>query len=101
MLLVAYGQRMDGVVAYGLLQYVIDTEQTLSAFWLILLAGSIILQSAGVTPSLNSVLSGVMTTCSALGCVRLYFTIERVGRRAVLLYGAIALSILMFIFTVL
>lgn len=60
-----------------------------------------ILQSVGASPTLISVLSGILNTCFALGCVPLYFTIERVGRRSVLLYGACVMSCLMLIFTVL
>ena len=48
-----------------------------------------------------SLLSGVLNIFFALGCVPLYFTVERVGRRSVLLYGAIAMTILITIFTVL
>lgn len=43
-------------------------------------------------------LAGVLNICFALGCVPLYFTIERVGRRSVLLYGAMTLTLLMTIF---
>ena len=52
-------------------------------------------------PSLVSLLSGVLNIFFALGCVPLYFTVERVGRRSVLLYGAIAMTIEITIFTVL
>ncbi|OAG06873.1 MFS transporter [Paraphaeosphaeria sporulosa] len=52
-------------------------------------------------PSLVSLLSGVLNIFFALGCVPLYFTIERVGRRSVLLYGAITMTVLITIFTVL
>lgn len=52
-------------------------------------------------PSLVSLLSGVLNIFFALGCVTLYFTIERVGRRSVLLYGAITMAVLITIFTVL
>jgi MFS family permease len=48
-----------------------------------------------------SLLSGVLNIFFALGCVPLYFTVERVGRRSILLYGAIAMTILITIFTVL
>jgi len=37
----------------------------------------------------------------ALGCVPLYFTVEQVGRRSVLLYGAMVMTVLITIFTVL
>lgn len=46
-------------------------------------------------------LSGVLTIFFALGCVPLYFTIERTGRRSTLLYGAMCMSTLMVIFIVL
>lgn len=48
-----------------------------------------------------SLLSGVLNIFFALGCVPLYFTIERVGRRSVLLYGAMAMTVLISVFTVL
>jgi MFS family permease len=62
--------------------------------------GSVILSTIA-KPSLVSLLSGVLNIFFALGCVPLYFTIERVGRRSVLLYGAITMTILISIFTVL
>lgn len=62
------------------------------------LLGTIILQSTGVPPTLISLLAGVLNIFFALGCVPLYFTIERVGRRSVLLYGACVLTVLMTIF---
>lgn len=52
-------------------------------------------------PSLVSLLAGVLNIFSALGCVPLIFTVERVGRRSVLLYGAIAMTVLITIFTAL
>ena len=52
-------------------------------------------------PSLVSLLSGVLNIFFALGCVPLYYTVERVGRRSILLYGAIAMTTLISIFTVL
>ena len=62
---------------------------------------SVILAGVGAKSSLVAVLSGVLTIFFAAGCVPLYFTIERVGRRAVLMYGAMAMSVLMLIFTAL
>lgn len=62
---------------------------------------SVILSQVGARPSLVSMLSGVLNIFFALGCVPLYFTIERVGRRSVLMYGAMVMSVLMLIFTVL
>jgi hypothetical protein len=55
----------------------------------------------GARPSLVSFLAGVLNIFFALGCVPLYFTIERVGRRSVLLYVACVMSVLILIFTVL
>jgi MFS family permease len=62
--------------------------------------GSVILATIA-KPSLVSLLSGVLNLFAAAGCVPLYFTIERVGRRTVLLYGAIVMTVLITIFTVL
>lgn len=62
--------------------------------------GSVILSTVA-KPSLVSLLSGVLNIFFALGCVPLYFTVERVGRRSVLLYGAMAMTTLIAIFTVL
>jgi MFS family permease len=62
--------------------------------------GSVILSTVA-KPSLVSLLSGVLNIFFALGCVPLYFTVERVGRRSVLLYGAIAMTILITVFTAL
>ncbi|KIW98367.1 uncharacterized protein Z519_00027 [Cladophialophora bantiana CBS 173.52] len=69
---------------------------SLLAYW-----SSVILSRVGARPSLVSLLAGILNICFALGCVPLYFTIERVGRRSVLLYGACVMSVLMLIFTVL
>lgn len=68
---------------------------------LILLLGAIILQGVGASTSLVSLLSGILNTLYAIGTVPLYFTIEKVGRRSVLMYGAMCLSVLMLIFTIL
>jgi len=62
---------------------------------------SVVLAGVGARPSLISLLSGILNICFALGCVPLYFTIERVGRRSVLMYGAMVMSVLILIFTVL
>lgn len=63
--------------------------------------GSVILSQIGAEPKLVSLLAGVLNIFFALGCVPLYFTIERVGRRSVLMYGAMAMTVLILIFTVL
>src|ERR1700761_4201889 len=65
------------------------------------MSGSVILAGVGARPSLVSLLSGILNIFFALGCVPLYFTIERVGRRSVLMYGATVMSALILIFTVL
>lgn len=62
---------------------------------------SSVILSTVAKPSLVSLLSGVLNIFFALGCVPLYFTVERVGRRSVLLYGAIAMTVLITVFTVL
>jgi MFS family permease len=62
--------------------------------------GSVILSTVA-KPSLVSLLSGVLNIFFALGCVPLYFTVERVGRRSVLLYGAISMTVEITTFTVL
>ncbi|KAH7070980.1 MFS transporter [Paraphoma chrysanthemicola] len=62
---------------------------------------SSVILSTIAKPSLVSLLSGVLNIFFALGCVPLYFTIERVGRRSVLLYGALTMTLLITIFTVL
>ncbi|KAK4915782.1 hypothetical protein LTR49_016151 [Elasticomyces elasticus] len=62
--------------------------------------GSIILATVA-RPGLVSLLSGVLNIFYALGCVPLYFTVERVGRRSVLLYGAIVMTVLLSVFTAL
>ncbi|KAJ9621377.1 uncharacterized protein PV06_04811 [Exophiala oligosperma] len=59
---------------------------------------SIILSNTGATPTLISALAGVQNIIFALGCVPLYFTIERTGRRSTLLHGAIAMTLLLVIF---
>lgn len=55
----------------------------------------------GARPSLVSLLPGVLNIFFALGCVPLYFTIERGGRRSVLLYSAMAMTVLIPIFSIL
>ncbi|KAK3057097.1 hypothetical protein LTR09_002135 [Extremus antarcticus] len=62
---------------------------------------SSVILSTVAKPSLVSLLSGVLNIFFTLGCVPLYFTVERVGRRSVLLYGAIAMTVLISAFTAL
>lgn len=52
-------------------------------------------------PSLVSLLAGILNLFAAAGCIPLYFTVERVGRRSVLLYGAIVMTALITVFTAL
>lgn len=54
--------------------------------------------NTGATPTLISMLAGVQNIIFALGCVPLYFTIERTGRRSTLLYGAMFMTLLIVIF---
>ena len=74
-----------------------DSDRNFEAY---VATGSVILSTIA-KPSLVSLLSGVLNIFFALGCVPLYFTIERVGRRSVLLYGAITMTVLITIFTIL
>ncbi|KAF2098490.1 MFS transporter [Rhizodiscina lignyota] len=62
---------------------------------------SAIILSSVAKPSLVSLLSGVLNTFFALGCVPLYFTVEKFGRRSILLYGACASTCFVTAFTVL
>lgn len=62
---------------------------------------TVTLSQAGASPKLVSLLAGVQNIIFAAGCVPLYFTVEKLGRRTILLYSAILMSILMLIFTVL
>ena len=62
---------------------------------------TVTLSQAGASPTLVSLLAGVQNIIFAAGCVPLYFTVERMGRRTTLLWGAILMSTLMLIFLVL
>jgi MFS family permease len=107
---------VDGFLPHGLLQYVVlspegpvplfadgpdETLYIISMLTILRDTGSIILAGIGAKPSLVSLLAGVLNIFFALGCFPLIFTIERVGRRSVLMYGAMAMSVLIGIFTVL
>ncbi|RFU25408.1 hypothetical protein B7463_g10928, partial [Scytalidium lignicola] len=61
---------------------------------------TIILGDTGITPELVTLLAGVMNTFFALGTVPLYFTIEQYGRRKIMFWGAVALSISLLIFII-
>jgi MFS family permease len=56
------------------------------------------LSNTGATPGLISALAGVQNIIFAAGCVPLYWTIERTGRRSTLLYGAMTMTILLVVF---
>ncbi|KAK5096860.1 hypothetical protein LTS08_007350 [Lithohypha guttulata] len=62
---------------------------------------TVTLSQAGASPKLVSLLAGVQNMIFAAGCVPLYFTVEKLGRRTILLWCAILMSILMLIFVVL
>lgn len=62
---------------------------------------TVTLSQAGASPTLVSLLAGVQNIIFAAGCVPLYFTVEKLGRRTILLWSAIVMSILMLIFVVL
>lgn len=59
---------------------------------------TIIIGQAGVSPFLAQLLAAVMTTVFALGAALLPSTIERVGRRAVLMYSAAAMTVCLVVF---
>ena len=62
---------------------------------------SIILADTGISPSLVTLLSGVVTTWFWLGTVPLIFTIEKFGRRRIMLTGTIIETLAMLVFIVL
>ena len=62
---------------------------------------TVTLSQAGASPTLVNLLAGVQNIIFAAGCVPLYFTVEKFGRRTILLYSAILMSTLMLIFVVL
>ncbi len=62
---------------------------------------TVTLSQAGASPTLVNLLAGVQNIIFAAGCVPLYFTVERMGRRTILLWGATVMSTLMLIFLVL
>lgn len=62
---------------------------------------TVTLSQAGASPSLVSLLAGVQNIIFAAGCIPLYFTVERFGRRTILLSTAMLMSVLMLIFLIL
>jgi MFS family permease len=61
---------------------------------------TIIFDHVGLSSFLSQLLAAVMNTCLALGTWLLPSTIERVGRRRLMLGGAIICTVLMLIFVV-
>jgi MFS family permease len=61
---------------------------------------TIIFANIGLSPFLSQLLAAVMNTCFALGTFLLPPTIERLGRRRIMLGGAVACTVLMLIFVI-
>src|SRR5690348_14517420 len=59
---------------------------------------TVIFSQIGLSTFLSQLLAAVMNTLFAAGTVPLVFTIERVGRRAVMMYSAVVLTVCMVIF---
>lgn len=61
---------------------------------------TIILSNVGLSSFESQLLAAVMETCFALGTWPLPWTIERFGRRKIMLWGAFAVSICMLVFII-
>jgi MFS family permease len=61
---------------------------------------TIIFSQVGLSPFLSSLLAAVMNTFSCLGTWITPFTVERFGRRRIMLWGGISLTTFMLIFVV-
>ncbi|KFZ10526.1 hypothetical protein V502_08077 [Pseudogymnoascus sp. VKM F-4520 (FW-2644)] len=59
---------------------------------------TVIFAQVGLSPFLTKLLAAIMNTLFAAGTVPLVYTIEKVGRRNVMLYSAIVLTVCMSIF---
>ncbi|KAH6682828.1 general substrate transporter [Halenospora varia] len=59
---------------------------------------TVIFSQVGLSPFLAQLLAAIMNTLFAAGTVPLVFTIEKVGRRNVMMYSAVVLTICMVIF---
>ncbi|OBT91768.2 hypothetical protein VE01_09325 [Pseudogymnoascus verrucosus] len=59
---------------------------------------TVIFAQVGLSPFLTKLLAAIMNTLFAAGTIPLVYTIEKVGRRNVMLYSAIVLTICMSIF---
>lgn len=62
---------------------------------------TITLSQAGASPNLVNILAGVQNIIFAAGCVPFIFAVERLGRRSIMLWSAVLMSIFMLIFVVL
>ena len=61
---------------------------------------TVIFSQVGLSPFLAQLLAAIMNTLFAAGTVPLVYTIEKVGRRNVLMYSAVILTVCMVIFVV-
>jgi hypothetical protein len=59
---------------------------------------TVIFSQVGLSPFLSQLLAAIMNTLFAAGTVPLVFTIERVGRRNVMMYSAAVLTVCMVVF---
>lgn len=59
---------------------------------------TVIFSQVGLSPFLAQLLAAIMNTLFAAGTVPLVYTIERVGRRNVMMYSAAALTVCMVVF---
>lgn len=59
---------------------------------------TVIFGQVGLSPFMSQLLSAVMNTVFALGTIPTVYTLERLGRRKVLIYSAVALTICLTIF---
>ncbi|KAH6995213.1 general substrate transporter [Ilyonectria destructans] len=59
---------------------------------------TVIFSQVGLSPFISQLLAAIMNTIFALGSIPTIYTIERVGRRKVLMYSAVVLTICMVIF---
>lgn len=57
-----------------------------------------IFSQVGLSPFLAQLLAAIMNTLFAAGTIPLVYTIERVGRRNVMMYSAVVLTVCMVIF---
>ncbi|KAJ4109594.1 hypothetical protein NW765_004482 [Fusarium oxysporum] len=60
---------------------------------------TVIFAQVGLSPFMAQLLAAIMNTAFALGTIPLVYTVEKFGRRSILLWSAIVLTICMVIFT--